>query len=131
MYMNKTKRNLILASAILNLIGITFDLIMSILAVAIEEQIYQFLIKYQLQYIFAPSNIIFSAIFFTVGLVGSIFLLYAVREKGKYYRTSYGIFVAGFIIIVFCGSLNSWLLLFISIFFSDIVVINRPQDIRK
>ncbi len=129
MYMNKTKRNLIMASAIVNLITITVSLISSIVAIVTPE----FLQKYEeYYYMFAYSTkIVFVVISFAAGLVGSILLLYSIRNKGKYFRSSYGIYVAGFIIIVVCGGWLAWILLFISAFVPDIVVINDKSELRR
>ena len=73
-YMNKRKRNLIIAAAILNLIGITISLILSIVlltnkSLAQEYQEYYYVLSYS-------SNIYYTVISFIVGIIGSIFLLY-------------------------------------------------------
>lgn len=129
MYMNKTKRNLIMASAILNIITVTISLVMSIIAVADAD----FLEKYSEYYYFVgySTNIVFAVISFAVGLAGSILLLYSIRKKGKYFRRSYGIYVAGFVIIVLCGGWIAWVLLFISAFIPDIIVMNDRADLRR
>lgn len=129
MYMNKTKRNLIIASAVLNLITITINLILSIIAVTDSD----FLARYAGYYYFVgySVNIVYAVISFAVGLAGSILLLYSVRKKGKYFRTSYGIYVAGFVIIVLCGGWIAWVLLFISAFIPDIIVMNDKSDLRR
>ncbi len=89
MYMNRNKRYLIMASAILNLISIVINLASSIVAIVKPE----FLTKYQdYYYIFGYStNIVFVVFSFAVGLVASVLLLYSIRNKGKYFRTSYGV----------------------------------------
>ena len=130
MYMNKTKRNLIIASAIINLLNAALGLVYAILlvfykdALAVYEE-YTFLISY------ISSNVIMSAINFAVSLVGSILLLYAVRQKGKYFRTSQGMFIAGFIIVVLCGGMLPWILLLISFFISDVIVMNTPNEVKR
>ncbi len=128
-YMNKSKRNLILASAIINLIGISLSLIMSILLItnrqAIQEYMdYMFFVSYSVE------SIIYTVVSFAAGLVGSILLIYSVRAKGKYFRRSQGFYIAGFIIIVICGGFLPWILLFISMFIPDVVVMNTRSEVR-
>ena len=129
MYMNKTKRNLIMASAIINLVTAVASLVSSIVAIVSAE----FLQKYEeFYYLFGyTTNIIFVVISFALGLSGSILLLYAIRNKGKYFRRSYGVYVAGFVIVVICGGWIAWLLLFISAFVPDIVIINDKTELRR
>lgn len=129
MYMNKTKRNLILAAAIINLIGIAANLILTILLLVYKSAIEKYL-EYMVL-INVSGNLVWEILTFVAGLVGSILLLYSVREKGKYYRNSQGIFIAGFIIVCICGSFVSWILLFISLFVSDVIIINSKSDIRN
>lgn len=133
MYMNKTKRNLILASAIINLISISANIICAILVLTNRELIEQYLDYFYIISYTAnlSANIVFSAISFAIGLVGSILLIYSVRQKGKYFRVSQGFYIAGFIIIVICGGWLSWVLLFISMFIPDIVVINDRSELRR
>ena len=127
--MNKTKQNLIIASAIVNLLGCVANLIVAILMATQSEKVLQFLQEY---YIYSPSyNLVFNIITFTAGLVGSILLFYCVRQKGRYFRTSYGSYIAGFVIVVICGGFLAWILLFISMFIADIVIINHPNDIKR
>lgn len=129
MYMNKTKRNLIMASAIINLITVAVNLISSIIAIVKPD----FLVKYQDYYYFLgySTNIVYVVISFALGLAGSILLLYSIRSKGKYFRNSYGIYVAGFVIIVVCGGWLAWILLFISAFVPDIIIINDKTELRR
>lgn len=129
MYMNRSKRNLILASAILNLISIIVNLVSSIVAIVKPE----FLVKYQDYYYFLgySTNIVYVVISFALGLAGSILLLYSVRSGGKHFRNSYGVYVAGFVIIVVCGGWLPWILLFISAFIPDIVIINDKTQLRR
>lgn len=126
--MNKTKRNLILASAIINLIAITYNLVVAIIY-AVNKELLQTFIEYDM--FTMTYNLVYNAIFFAAGLVGSILLIYSVREKGKYFRNSYKFFLAGFIIIVVCGGFLAWVLLFISMFVSDVIVINSPREVRQ
>jgi len=129
MYMNKTKRNLILASAILNFITAIINLVSCIIAKVKPE----FLVKYQdYYYIFGfSSNIVYVVISFIAVVVGSILLLYSIRQKGKYFRNSYGVYVAGFVIVVFFGGSVAWLLLFISAFVPDVIIINDKSELRR
>lgn len=128
MYMNKTKRNLIIASAVLNLLGVVANLVLSILLITNLELIKQYMDYFYI--IGYSTNIIYAVISFAAGLVASILLLFAVRNKGKYFRTSQGVFYAGFIIIVICGGMLPWLLLFISMFVPDVIVMNTRSEVR-
>lgn len=129
-YMNKTKRNLILAAAIVNLLSITANLVMAIVLLSVDLET---LMQNDLMYIlFAYSQTpIFTFISFGAGLVGSILLIYAVRKKGKYFRQSIGYYYAGFIIIIVCGGFLPWILLLISMFVSDVIIINAPNEVKK
>ncbi len=129
MYMNKTKRNLIISSAIINLVAIVLNLIISII-IQVDVSILEPYAEY-LYFVSFSTNIYFAVGAFAIGLVGSIFLLFAVREKGKYFRTTQGLYLAGFVIIVVCGGTLPWLLLFISMFIPDIVVINTRSEVRQ
>ncbi|MBE7075857.1 MAG: SHOCT domain-containing protein [Clostridiales bacterium] len=129
MYMNKTKRNLILASAIINLISNCATLAISILF-AVRPDILQMLATNY--FISLPtSSLIINIIIVAAGVVGSVLLFYSIRSKGKYFRSSHGIYIAGFIIIVVCGGFLPWILLFISMFVPDIIVMNRPSEVKK
>ncbi len=129
MYMNKTKRNLILASAIVNLVGVSVSLIMSILLVVKNDAIKEYLDLYYI--VTYSTNIVYAVISFAAGLAGSILLLCSIRSKGKYFRTSQMIYIIGFVIIVIFGSFVSWVLLFISMFIPDIVVMNTKSEVKK
>ena len=137
-YMNKTKRNLILTSAILNIVGVTASLVVAILMLTAPEIV----MAYYDYFYYAIGGyaglartdvgyLVITAIFFVVGILGSAFLIYSVRKKGKYFRTTRGLNTAGFIIIVVAGGWLAWLLLFISMFIPDIVVMNTPSEIRR
>ena len=128
MYMNRTKRNLIIAAAIVNFITAIVNLVSCIVAIVKPE----FLTKYQdYYYIFGYStSIVYVVISFVAVTIGSILLLYSVRSKGKYFRNSYGIYIAGFVMVIFFGGSVAWLLLFISAFVPDIVVINDKTELR-
>lgn len=127
--MNKTKRNLILASAIVNLVGAALNLIMSILVILNVEAI----LKYTefVYFVGFSTNIIYAIISFAVGLIGSIFLIFSVRKKGKYFRTTQGLYIAGLIIVVVCGGMLAWILLFISMFIPDVIIMNTPHEVRR
>lgn len=129
MYMNKTKRNLIISSAIINLIGVTISLILSIILMTNPGLLQDYAdLYYLLSY---STNIYYTVISFAVGIAGSIFLLYAVRKKGKYFRTSQGLYATGFVLIIFFGGWLSWLLLFISMFIPDVIIMNTRSEVRQ
>lgn len=125
-YMNKTKRNLILAAAILNIIGVTASLIIVILLVVFRNELAESL--YLLYYI-VPSPFV-AALQFGAGIVGSSLLIYCVRQKGKFYRSSRGVYIAGFIIVIICGTFLAWILLLISMAVPDIIIINSKDEMR-
>lgn len=129
MYMNKTKRNLILASAIINLLSISANLVLSIILMVNAELLLEYVNYFY--FVGYSTNIIYVVFSFATGLVASILLIFAVRAKGKYFRTSQGIFIAGFIIIVICGGFLPWVLLFISMFIPDVIVMNTRSEIRR
>lgn len=126
--MNKKKRNLILAAGIINLINVTISLIMSIILMTNEDVLKELENYY---YVMSFSyTITYSVISFAVGLIGSIFLIYSVRSKGKYFRRSQGLYIAGFIMVVVFGGFLSWILLFISLFIPDVIVMNTRSEVR-
>lgn len=129
MYMNKTKRNLIIASAIINLIGVTASLVLSIL-LKVNPPLFAKVIEY-LFFISYSFNIYYVVFSFAAGVVASVFLLYSVREKGKYFRTTQGLYIAGFIIVIVCGGTLAWLLLFISMFVPDVVIMNTKSEVKQ
>lgn len=128
MYMNKSKRNLIIASAIINLISITANLVMSIM-LYLNEEFAMFYSEYYYVTSFT-TNLYYNIFSFLIGLVASILLLYSVREKGRYFRSSQGLFIGGLVIIVFCGGYLAWLL-FISMFIPDVIIMNSKSEIRR
>ncbi len=129
MYMNKTKRNLILASAIVNLIGVTASFVFALL-IHFNVPGLEPYVEYIAMINYSVFNLVYSIIAFVVGVVGSALLMWSVRNKGKYYRTSQGFYVAGFIIIVISGGWLSWVLLFIAMFVPDVIVMNSRSEIR-
>lgn len=128
MYMNKTKRNLILAAAILNLIGISINLVFSIIMILNAELLagyenFVYLVGYS-------TNLIYVIFSFAIGLVASILLIYSIRAKGKYFRTSQGVFYTGFAIVIFFGGFLPWILLFIALCTPDVIVMNTRSEVR-
>lgn len=127
--MNKTKRNLILASAILNTIGVVVNLILAILLITNGDKLIQYSdYFYILSY---STNIVYAVISFAGGLAGSFFLFWVIRKKGKYFRTSQGLYMTGFVLVVLFGGWLSWLLLFISLFIPDVVIMNTRSELRQ
>lgn len=130
MYMNKTKRNLIIAAGIVNIVDAAASLVLTICALAYPEVMSKY-IDYYYYFLSVSTNIFVNIGVFAVSLVGSILLFYSVREKGKYYRTSRAAYVAGVIIVILTGGTISWVLLLIAAFTPDIIIINDPQEIRE
>lgn len=127
--MNKTKRNLIIAAGIINIIYAALTLAMTILVKVDAGFVAQY---YDYLYILGFStNLIYGIISFTICFVGSILLFYAVREKGKYFRSSSGIYIAGVVIVIFTGGWISWILLLVSAFTPDVIVMNSKEDLRR
>ena len=128
-YMNKTKRRLIIAAGIVNIIYAALTLAMTILVRVYPEFVSEY---YNYLYIFGFStNLIYGIISFSICFVGSILLFHSVRQKGKYFRGSMGVYIAGVIIVILTGGYLSWALLLIAAFVPDIVVINDRAQVRK
>ncbi len=130
MYMNKTKRNLILASAIVNLIGVTASFVFALLIHFNVDAIKEY-VDYVAMLNYSVFNLVYSIISFVVGIVGSSLLIWSVRKKGKFFRVSQGFYIAGFIIVVISGGWLAWVLLFISMFIPDVIVMNTRSEIRR
>ncbi len=130
MYMNKTKRNLILASAIINLIGVVASFVMALLIHFNVEAVMDY-IDYVAMINYSVFNLVYSIIAFVIGLVGSVLLIWSVRKKGKFFRSSQGYYIAGLIIVVISGGWLAWLLLFISMFVPDVIVMNTRSELRR
>ncbi len=131
MYMNKTKRILILVGAILNLVSVTTNLILSIIMMT-NRELQTLLVQSGYVYMLSFStNLIYSIIGFVIGAVASTLLLYSIRQKGKYFRTSQMQFYIGLGIVIFFGSFVTWLLLFVATLMPDIIVMNTPREIRR
>lgn len=124
MYMNKTKRNLIIASAVINLLDVVVSLVLAILMKVDKELLAEVSAYYSF-------NIFYAVFSFAAGVVASVFLLYSVRAKGKYFRTTQGLYIAGFIIVIVCGGTLAWLLLFISMFVPDVVIMNTKSEVKQ
>lgn len=127
--MNKTKRNLILSAAIINLINMIANLVIVILYLVDPEYYVNILGTYL--YIISYYSIYFIFVEVVVGIVGSILLIYSVRSKGKYFRVSQKYYIAGLIIIILAGGWIPWILLLISMFIPDIIIINSPSEVRR
>lgn len=128
-YMNKTKRNLIIAAGVLNIFYAALTLAMTIMVRLNIDWVIQ---NYNYLYILGYStNLIYGIIAFSISFVGSILLFYAVREKGKYFRSSSGVYIAGVIIVILTGGWISWILLLVAAFTPDIIVINDKSDLRR
>ena len=130
MHMNRTKRNLILAAGIINLVDCAASLVLSILLAVYPEVLAQY-VDYYYYFLSISTNLIINICVFAVGLIGSILLFYSVREKGRYYRNARAIYVAGVIIVILSGGTLSWVLLLIAAFTPDVIVINDAQEMRE
>lgn len=127
--MNRKKRNLIIASGIVNIFYAALTLTMTILVRIFPEFFQQY--NPYLYFVGYSTNLIYGIVVFTVSIIGSILLFHSVREKGKYYRGSYGVYVTGMIIVVFTGGWISWILLIFAAFTPDIIIINDTEDLRQ
>ena len=139
MYMNKTKRNLILAAAILNLVtvvvGIVFDVIVRVypekFAELFAENNYLYTYFMQINNPNGKYALVSDIITACLGLIGSILLFYCIRESGRYFRNSRGAYIAGLIIVIFAGDFISWILLLIASFVPDIIINNDVEQLRR
>ena len=127
--MNKTKRNLILSAAIINLINMIANLVIVILYLVDPEYYANILGTYL--YIISYYSIYFIFVEVVAGIVGSILLIYSVRSKGKYFRVSQKYYIAGLIITILAGGWIPWILLLVSMFIPDIIIINSPSEVRR
>ena len=139
MYMNKTKRNLILAAAILNLISVALGIVFAVLVRVLPEKFAELFAEdgYIYSYFMQVSNpnskyaLVYDIVSACLGLVGSILLLYCIREKGRFFRGSRGAYIAGIIIVIFSGDFVSWILLLIASFVPDIIINNNAEQLRR
>lgn len=132
--MNKKKRYLIIAAAILNLVGVALDLILSILLMQFPEIPDWLYVFYEIMYALTfhtTGVLLYSVLFFAFGLAGSILLFWSVRKGGKYFRTSQGIYITGFAFVVIFGGWIPWILLLIQMFIPDVIVMNTRSEVRK
>lgn len=126
--MNKTKRNLILSAAIINLINMVVNLVLAIIFL-VDPELYANIGMYLV--LISYYSIYFVFVEVVAGIIASILLIYSVRKKGKYFRSSQKYYIAGLIIVVFAGGWIPWILLFISMFIPDIIIINSASEIRQ
>lgn len=126
--MNKTKRNLILSAAIINLINMVANLVIAILF-CVNPEYANVLGSYLLIISYYSIYFVFAEI--VAGIIASILLIYSVRKKGKYFRSSQKYYIAGLIIVIFAGGWIPWVLLFISMFIPDIIIINSASEARQ
>lgn len=126
--MNKTKRNLILSAAIINLINMGANLVIAILF-CVNPEYANVLGSYLLIISYYSIYFVFAEI--VAGIIASILLIYSVRKKGKYFRSSQKYYIAGLIIVIFAGGWIPWVLLFISMFIPDIIIINSASEVRQ
>jgi len=129
--MNKTKRNLIIAAGVINLIDIVASLVLVILYRINPTWLQNYADYIGIVISVSSFNLVYQIIMFLAGLIGSIFLFYSVRENGKYYRGSRGIYVAGIIIVILTGGMIPWILLLISAFTPDIIINNSREEFRQ
>lgn len=126
--MNKTKRNLILSAAIINLINMVANLVVAIIYCVNPEYYFETLGTYLI--LISYYSIYFVFVEVVAGIIASILLIYSVRKKGMYFRTSQKYYIAGLIIVIFAGGWIPWLLLFISMFVPDVIIMNSASEIR-
>ena len=126
--MNKTKKNLILSAAIINLINMVANLIIVIIY-CVDPELYANLGVYLV--VISYYSIYFVFVEVVAGIIGSICLMYAVRKNGKYFRRSQSYYIAGLIIIILAGGWIPWILLLISMFIPDVIIMNTPVEIRR
>ena len=126
--MNKTKRNLILSAAIINLINMVANLVVAIIYCVNPEYYFETLGTYLI--LISYYSIYFVFVEVVAGIIASILLIYSVRKNGKYFRTSQKYYIAGLIIVIFAGGWIPWLLLFISMFVPDVIIMNSASEIR-
>ena len=129
MYMNSTKRYLIMAAAILNLISTIVNLVFSILYF-FDPEVFAYYSQTFGMFGFS-ANIVLSVISFAAGFVGSVLLLYSIRSRGKYFRSSSTLYYTGVVITIICGGWLTWILLMISMFVPDVIIMNKPSDVKK
>ena len=125
--MNKTKRNLILSAGIINLINMIANLVIVIMYL-VDPVRFEMLAYYLV--VISYYSIYFVFVEIVAGIIASIMLIYSVGKKGKYFRYPQKHYIAGLIIIIFAGGWIPWILLFISMFIPDIIIMNSPSELR-
>lgn len=126
MYMNRTKRNLILWAAIINLITAVLSLALTIIYKT-SPALFTRLSEFSLLWYLAGTTyteIHYAIIFFIIRFLASFFLLWSVRQRGKFFRVTKGLYLAGLIMAIIFGGTVVWILLFITMFIPDIIVMN-------
>ena len=116
-------------AAILNLVSVAFNVVMIILLytnypLVADYENYYYILTYSTSWIYTIISTIIS-------VAGSIMLLYSIRDKGRYFRASYGVYYIGTIIVIFTSGYIPWILLLISMFIPDVVINNNIYEIRQ
>ena len=120
--MNLSKRNLILASAILNIIdAVGMGIMCLMFGLGFGEYIINLLMEYTLPANFEISIfIIIFALYACMYIASSILLLFSIRKKGEYFAKSKPLYVTGIILTAICSPFSlSAILLYISLGFKD------------
>ena len=128
-YMNNKKRNLVLWGAIANLVSCLASFVISILVICEVKGLEKYLDFISLTGF--STNLWYAIIVFAGGLIATVLLLYSIREKGKHFRSSYGIFIAGFVMVLVFGGFLAWALLLGSMWVPDVIVMNTPREVRQ
>ena len=128
-YMNNKKRNLILWGAIANLVSCLASFVISILVICEVKGLEKYLDFISLTGF--STNLWYAIIVFAGGLIATVLLLYSIREKGKHFRSCYGIFIAGFVMVLVFGGFLAWALLLGSMWVPDVIVMNTPREVRQ
>ncbi len=139
--MNKTKRNLMLWAAIITLVEVCLNL--SMLALAYYNPDYlvsnKFLLfifnctigAYEDGTLYIMMGIVPTILMNLAGLVGAILMFVVIRNKGKHFRRSRGMYLTSVILIIFSAGIIPWILLLIAMFTPDIVVMNTYDEVRS
>ena len=128
-YMNNKKRNLVLWGSIANILSCVASFVVSILVICDVKGLEKYADFISLTGF--TTNLWYAIIVFAGGMVASALLFYSIREKGKNFRKSYGIFIAGFIMVLVFGGFLAWALLLGSMWVPDVIVMNSPKEVRQ
>ncbi len=128
-YMNNKKRNLILWGAIANIVSSLASFVISILVICDVKGLEKYLDFISLTGF--STNLWYAIMVFAGGLIATVLLLYSIREKGKHFRSSYGIFIGGFVMVLVFGGFLAWALLLGSMWVPDVIVMNTPREVRQ